>query len=345
LKDDPLKESCLKAVIYNQPGEPSTVLQCVEVPIRDPGPGQVLLKMRQMPVVPADLATIRGLYRTPQKTPTVPGYSGQGTVMAVGPGVKSFKEGDDALVLAFKESGWANGAWQSHLVTEETELLAVPAGIALDSSFDFFNTPLTAWVMAVQKMNIQPGQTLLLTAAGSCVGRMLISLAKERKFSVIAVVRRPEQVAEIKALGAAEVICTQTEDIQKRVMALTQLKGVDHCIEAVGGPSTTACFKVLNEHGKMIVFGLLDATRDSEIDIRKLLFYNLNLSGFWLPGWWYGSDIKSRTFAMERTFDLIQKGVLTCPVEKKYPLSQISEAVKHAEKSGNVGRVALVAED
>jgi NADPH:quinone reductase-like Zn-dependent oxidoreductase len=185
---------------------------------------------------------------------------------------------------------------------------------------------------------------LLLTAAGSNVGRMILKLSKLRGFSVIAVVRRPEHVAEIKALGASEVICSTTEDMSKRVMTLTNLKGVDAAIDAVGGEMTTECFKLLSDWGRMVVYGLLDKERNSSLDIRKMLFYNLDITGFWLPGWWFRSDLKTRTQAVNRTLELVQNGSLTPVVEKEYHLSQISEAVAHAERPGNSGRIILVSE-
>src|SRR5687768_10362943 len=110
------------AVTYDRPGEPTEVLKLIELKREDPGPGEVVVKVKQIPIVPAELATIRGLYRTPQKTPTSPGYSGQGSVIKLGQGVRSFKEGDEVLILPFKRPGWTNGCWKTEVVIDETEL-------------------------------------------------------------------------------------------------------------------------------------------------------------------------------------------------------------------------------
>jgi trans-2-enoyl-CoA reductase len=92
----------------------------------------------------------------------------------------------------------------------------------------------------------------------------------------------------------------------------------------------------------MIVFGLLDLQRESQFDVRKMLFYNLSLQGFWIPGWWFSTDLVTRTDAVNKTFDLIRNGNLITPIEKEYTLSEINQAVVHAEKAGNNGRVTLI---
>ncbi|MGE0763391.1 MAG: zinc-dependent alcohol dehydrogenase family protein [Bdellovibrionales bacterium] len=330
------------AVLYDRPGEPADVLYSKNLADPAPQAAEVVVKMSHMSIVPADMATIRGLYRTPQKTPTVPGYGGQGQIVAVGPGVTSFSIGDTVLIMPFKKPGWTNGCWQELVCVDESDVVLLPKDINLLHTPDFFNTPLTAWVMTVEILNLGPQHTLLLTAAGSCVGRMVLGLASVRGYKVIAVVRRPQQVEEIRQLGATHVICSSNEDIGKSVMSFTQLKGVDAVIDAVGGEITGQCFKLLSDAGKMIVYGLLDLQRQSSIDIRKMLFYNLSVQGFWLPGWWFNAPIKLRTQAMNKAMQMVQKGVMVTPIEKEYPLTSIKEAVRHAEKSGNVGRVMLV---
>lgn len=329
------------SISYEQTGEPAIVLRPKEISIPRPNATEVLVRIRHSPITPSDLATIRGVYRTPQTTPTVPGYNGIGEVVEVGADVTSFRIGAKVLILPFKKSGWTNGCWQEFVCAEQSDLIAMADGLGFDDVPDFFTTSMTAWVIVVNCLNLSPGQKVLVTAAGSCVGRSIIRLAKVRGYSVIAVVRRAEQVAQIKELGVEQVICSSTEDIGKTAMQMTNLKGVDAVIDSVGGDVSSQCFKVLADWGKMVVFGLLDKERNSSLDIRKMLFYNLRIEGFWLPGWWFHSDMKTRMHAINRTMEFIKDGTLTLPIEKRYKFSQIAEAVQHAERPGNTGRILL----
>lgn len=332
----------MKAVYYERAGEPATVLKVIETEIPEPGPDQIVMRMKAMPINPADLATIRGVYRTPQKTPTVPGYEGLGEIVKVGSRVRSLHVGMPAIMVATKPAGWGNGTWQEYLCTYESDILPIPDGIDPKLTSQFFNTILTPWVMTVNELNLGPGQTLLMTAAGSGVGKLVLKIAAVRGFNVIGVVRRPEQVEEIKKLGAMDVICSANEDITKRTLALTGLKGVDAVIDAVGGEVSAQCFRALADWGQMLVYGLLELERNANYDVRKMLFYNLGLRGFWIPAWWDRVDLKVRTHAVNMCFDLIRKGVLVPEVEKEYSLADIGQAVAHAERPGNKGRIMLV---
>jgi NADPH:quinone reductase-like Zn-dependent oxidoreductase len=331
----------MKAIYYEKTGEPQSVLKLIDATIPEPEHQQVLLKMKLMPINPMDLATIRGVYRTPQKTPTVPGAEGVGEVIKIGSNVRTLSVGSSVLVLPFKNPGWTNGSWQEYLCLDETEVFPIPADIDPNLTPQFFNSILTAWVLIVNDLNLGPGQSLLMTAAGSSVGKLVLKLAAERKFSVIGVVRRPEQVEEIKKLGATDVICSATEDITKRVFAMTALKGVDAVMDAVGGEVSSQCFRAMNDWGQMIIYGLLELERNSQLDIRKMLFYNLGVRGFWLPGWWLRVDLETRTIAINKCFEMIRRGILIPEVEHTYSLQDINQAVAHAERPGNKGRIML----
>lgn len=331
----------MKALIYERPGNPSEVLKVVTVATPILGPKQVLLKMKIMPINPMDLATIRGVYRTPQKTPTIPGYEGLGEVVQVGGQVEILEVGMFVLMIPIKSPGWTNGVWQEFVCVDEAETLPIPQSVNPLETPQFFNTILTAWVLVKRELKLRNNQTLLLTAAGSGVGRLILGLSKLIGFSVIAVVRRADQVEEIKALGAKAVICSATEDISQRTMSITNLKGVDAVIDAVGGEVSAQCFRTLAERGTMIVFGLLDLERNSSFDVRKMLFYNLTVKGFWLPGWWTNNNLPSRIQAVNEAFEMIRTGHMAPKIEKAFSLSEFKLALAESEKAGRTGRIVF----
>lgn len=332
----------MKQVIYTQPGEPNTVLNLVESPVPTPQSNEILIRTISSAVTPADMATIRGVYRTPQKTPAVPGYDGVGEIAELGTNVRGFKVGQKVLVSPIRKSGWQVGFWQEYFCLPENYVIPLGEGIPPENATLCFNLLVTSWVMLVEKLNLGKGQTLLLTAAGSSIGQTVLKLAKLRGFKVIAVVRRPDAVDELLQLGATHVICTAQDDITKKALALTQLQGVDAVIDSIGGEAASASFRALAENGKMISYGLLDLQRNSDIDIRKLLFYNLSLSGFWLPGWWMHSDVKHRNAVLDRVFSLLREDPSFAPyVEQTYSFDQIKEAVIHSEKPGKKGAIYI----
>src|SRR5262249_57179028 len=101
------------------------------------------------------------------------------------------------------------------------------------------------------------GSWLLQTAAGSALGRMLIRLGKHAGFRTLNLVRRREQVNELLQLGADAVICTSDEDVQKRVLELTQGAGVPYAVECVGGATGLQAVRGLAPRGRLLVYGTL----------------------------------------------------------------------------------------
>ena len=329
-------------VVYQRSGEPSKVLEIANVETPSPAGSQVLVKLAMMPIVPADLATIRGIYRTPQKTPTTPGLEGIGVISATGNKVESFAVGQRVLVLPFKNAGWSNGTWQEYVLLDEYDVFPIPDQAEAHVWAQLFNTILTPWIMLVEDLRLKSGDTLLLTGAGSTVGQVALQISKIKGFSVIGVVRRSEQIQLIKELGARDVICSANEDITQRAMALTNLRGVDAVLDAVGGKVASQCLRALADNGTMYVYGLLDLERDSGIDIRKILFYNLSLRGFWLPGWWHRTATDERIRIINTVAGLVAQGHLTAVIDSKFRLSEVKAAVEKAEQPGNNGRVFLI---
>lgn len=328
-------------IVYDQQGEPAKVLRAEESQTSEPGPDQVVIQIESSTITPADLATIRGVYRTPQKVPATPGYEGVGRLLKIGTNVKSVKVGQRVLISFSTKSGWQNGSWQEYACKDEHQVYPIPDTGDANVWVQFFNTILTPWIMAVDKLDLKSGDTLLVTGCGSTVGQILIQISKIRGFSIIGVVRRPEQVEFIKSLGVQNVLCSATDDITQKCLALTQLKGVTAVLDAVGGKVASQCFRALKDRGSMIVYGLLDLEREASIDIRKMLFYNLSLEGFWLPDWWMRTPLDHRTRLTNTVIDLVATDKLIAPVETCYAFKDIVAAVTHAEKPGNKGRIIL----
>lgn len=329
----------MKALVYEKFGEPAEVLHLQEIPIPEPAPDQVLVRMHSMSLNPSNLALVRGVYKVKQKLPNVPGMEGVGEIVKVGSQVKSLKPGMRGMVVPDQISELLVGTWQEYICVPETALQLLPDQVDLAKMTDLPITVMSAWIITVNELNLGPGQTLLLTAAGSAVGRYILQLSKVRGFSVIAVVRRPEQVEQIKALGAKEVICSSTEDVGAKALSYTKLKGVDAALDCVGGDTTSHCLKALGDNGKLVIFGLLENKIQATFDTRKILFSNLTIKGFWLSGWLQACDYNQRTIVANKCIELLDKGVLSSHVEKAYKLEEFKEAVKHSERPGNTGRI------
>jgi NADPH2:quinone reductase len=233
----------MKSVRFNEFGDPAKVLRVEDVPQPEPGENQVLVRMRARSINPSDLLTVRGLYGALPKLPATPGLEGMGEIAAVGKGVQNLRTGQRVIPLGVP------GTWQEYIVVNSTQLIPVPDSVSDQTAAQFVVNPLTAWIMTVEELAMKPGEWLLQTAAGSTLGRVVLQIARLRGFKTINVVRRREQVAELKALGADEVISTDVEKIGERVKAIAGEAGVTKAIDAVGGQTGAAVASALGRGG------------------------------------------------------------------------------------------------
>src|SRR5688572_27007692 len=147
------------SVRFHEFGNPSEVLRVEEVERPEPGAGQVLVKMRARPINPSDLLTVRGLYGSLPVPPATPGLEGVGEVASVGEGVTHLGAGQRVIRLG------VGGTWQEYVLAGAAQLIPVPDGVSDQAAAQFVVNPLTAWIMTVEELAVQPGEWLLQTAA------------------------------------------------------------------------------------------------------------------------------------------------------------------------------------
>ena len=323
------------SVKYDQFGEPTEVLHVLEEPKPVPGKKEVLVRMRARPIHPADLLAVRGLYGSLPPLPATPGIEGAGTIDAIGPDVEGWQINQRVIPLG------TPGTWQEYLIVKSAQLIPLPDTINDTIAAQFIVNPLTAWIMTTEKLELEPGQWLLQTAAGSTLGRIVLQIAKLRGFKTINVVRRRKQAEELKALGAEQVVCTADEDLVERVMAITDKAGVSAAIDAVGGQTGTDALRSLGRHGVMLSYGLLTG-EPMTIDGGQMIFRCSAVRGFWLSDWFRSVPAEKQRAVSIEMLDLMVNGEIVPPVEAEYPLKDVLNAVQHAERQGRQGKVMLV---
>lgn len=329
----------MKAVVFERFGEPTEVLEIREIPVPEPGPGQVRVRMRAVPVNPSDLMSIRGQYGKRPTLPATPGFEGVGVVEAAGPGLlarlRGLSPGRRVAVL-----NPAGGNWREQVVVSARQAVPLPAGLSDEQGATFFVNPATALIMIRHVLRVPHGAWLLQTAAGSALGRMIVHLGRRDGFHTINVVRRRESAEDILREGGDATICTTDEDLNARVQAITQGRGVSYALDAVGGAEGSAAAGALVQGGRMLVYGTLSG-QPLTVHPRALMINQVTIAGFWLSVW----VARKGTLTMLRLFReigrLIQDGTLASPVGRSFPFIEVRAAVAAAELPGRAGKVLL----
>jgi NADPH:quinone reductase-like Zn-dependent oxidoreductase len=329
----------MKAVVFERFGDPTEVLQLRDVPVPEPGPGQVRVRMIASPVNPSDLLCVRGQYGRRPELPATPGFEGVGVVEAVGSGLlprlRGLRTGRRVAVL-----NGQGGNWQEQVVVPARQAVPVPADLPDEQAATFFVNPASAFVMTRWVLKVPPGAWLLQTAAGSALGRMVLRLGRHYGFRTINVVRRREQAEELLRVGGDAAICAANESIQERVATLTGGVGVLFALDAVGGATGSAVAQTLGPGGRLLVYGTL-SEEPLRIDPRVLMVGQKRVEGFWMSEWVRGQGVLTLLKLFRRIGALMSAGVLATEVAATFSLDEVKKAVEQAGAPGRQGKVLL----
>ncbi|QHT72173.1 zinc-dependent alcohol dehydrogenase family protein [Rhodocytophaga rosea] len=321
----------MRSVRFAEAGKPADVLRVEEVPMPEPKPGEVRIRVHVSPINPSDISFIQNQYGIKPQFPSGAGFEGMGTIDAIGEEVSQ--------KMGTRMSFTTIGAWSQYVTVPAKTIIPIPDALPDETAAQLFVNPFTAYAM-VQESGVQPGGWLLLTAAGSAFGQMVIQLCKMKGIRTIGTVRRNDMIARLKELGADEIINTEEEKLPKRVMEITSSKGVPCVLDAVGGKTGASALQSLAYGGTMLVYGLL-SLENIPVNSGLMIFKALHIRGFWLTDWMRHAEENKRTEVRETVIELLASGKVKLPVEKVYPLEQIKQAVTHADAPGRTGKILL----
>jgi NADPH:quinone reductase-like Zn-dependent oxidoreductase len=321
----------MKTIQLEKAGKPSEVLYIAEKPLPQPPAGKVLIRVLASPINPSDLSFVQGQYGIRPEFPSGAGFEGVGIIEALGEGVR--------LSVGSRVGFSTIGAWGEYTLADQQAIIPVPDTIPDDTAAQLFVNPFTAWAM-VEESAVQPGEWLLITACGSAYGKLVIQLCKKKGIKTIGTVRHDDLNEDLQELGLNEVINTETENLPQRVRQITDNKGVKCVLDSVGGPTAEEAMKCIVQGGKMLIFGLL-SRQNPRLEVSWMIFRELTIKGFWLSEWMRKADHQTRIEIAQNVIHWLASGEVVLPVEARYKLEDIKQAVEHAEAHGRWGKILL----
>ncbi|MEW2514486.1 zinc-dependent alcohol dehydrogenase family protein [Streptomyces sp. NPDC046870] len=345
----------MRALVAVTAGEPTDVLRLESRPVPTPEAGQALIRVKATPIHASDLHVLRGRYGFSPGFPAVGGaMECVGRVAALGPGTEAPTVGERVAVAAVPAVPGppAAGTWQEYLVADTRRLLPVPEDLNDSSACQLAVNPLTALLLVTHELEVQPGEQLLQTAAGSTVGRLVIQLSRHLGIRTINVVRRRAAVQEIEALGGDQVICTEDEDLSQRITETAGPAGVRKAIDCVAGPVGAQVSQALAPGGELVVYGALSTHRQTDpaaltipLQARSVIYETKTVRGFWLNRWFGTTSPEDALRALSQVRGLVADGVLGIPQGRPFPLEHFREAVTLAEAPAHGTKPLFVFED
>jgi NADPH2:quinone reductase len=324
-----------RAVQIDQTGGPEQ-MRIVQVPVGEPGPGEVRIRHHAIGLNFIDVYQRSGLYPLP--LPLRLGMEGAGVIEAVGEGVSHLRVGDRAAYASQPP-----GSYCDVRVMPAMNVCRLPDAIAFEEGAAMMLKGLTAQYLLKHCKpveGLQPGDFVLFHAAAGGVGLIACQWARALGLQLIGTAGSDEKCELARANGAAHVINYRTEDFAARVKAITGGKGVKVVYDSVGKDTWDGSLDCLAPFGLMVTFGNASgpvspfapavlAAKGSIYVTRQTLFSHITS--------------RERTQAMaDDLFAVVASGQVKIHVAQRYPLEQVQAAHRSLEARQTIGSTVLI---
>jgi NADPH2:quinone reductase len=360
----------MKAVCIHDFGSTAEVLQYEEVPIPDPGPNEILIKIEAASLNRADLALRKGAYGVaPVELPVIPGREFAGTVAELGAGIEEFRVGQRVVACTGK------GGYAEYALAKASETLPVPDGVDSAAAAAMPTVFLTAWFALLTDGKLKAGEWVLVQAGSSGVGIAAIQIAKHLGAKVITTSSSDEKCKRLRQLGADEAIDYTKQNLFMEVMRITTppegsdqyqerqnpdvtegvnvlhglgivlaarrrpfppYRGVDVVLEMIGGDIYQKSLQVLAPGGRLIslggAFGAVPDPPPTLADGRKASRFSI------------ANHLKAKPedfHELANLLRLVQEKKFQVVIDRGFPLAEARAAQRHLEGRDHFGKVVL----
>ncbi|HJP69082.1 MAG TPA: NADPH:quinone reductase [Sphingomicrobium sp.] len=324
----------MRAAFYSEQGSAQAVLRIGDQPTPQPGPGEVLVKLRTSGVNPSDWKVRKGGFGRGMVAPTViPHSDGAGVIDAVGAGATNRKVGERVWI-------W-NGQWRRAFGTA-AEYISVPSiqAVPLPDSVGFdegacLGIPALTAIHAVRAVGAGPGRTVFIVGGAGAVASCAIQIAKARGARVITTVSSDAKAAHARQAGADEIVNYRTEDVGARLKDITGGAGVDSAIEMDLTRNAKHYPEILRPNSIVAIYGMsgLESTlpglwmMQNSITLRFLFVYTV-------------SEADRRDELAELTA-LLACGAVKPIIAQRFSLEESPKAHDAVESGGLIGNVII----
>jgi NADPH:quinone reductase-like Zn-dependent oxidoreductase len=322
----------MKAYIVREFGGPENMLW-EDLPQPTPGPGQVLVQVLASGINFAETRMRAGTY-SGQPLPFVMGMEGAGTIQALGEGVSGFTVGQRVF-------GRARGCHAQQVLFDVEHLMPLPDRLTFAEGAAIPVGWLTAWHALHTVAAIEPGQRVLVEAAGGSVGSAALQIAKQHGCWAAATASRDDKLGHARDFGADLLINYTRESISEKVLEATSDEGVDVSLMTIGEATAQQLMDSMGMDGKVVMFGSTggkDICFNLGIGIRnlQLLSMSISTSPAFVP-------VSMESFR-QHALPLFESGAFRPVVDTVLPLTDLVRAHEMIDERKHYGKVILEVE-
>jgi NADPH:quinone reductase-like Zn-dependent oxidoreductase len=336
----------MRAIWITKAGGPE-VLEVRETPDPIPKPGEVRIRTGACGLNFAELMARQGLYPDAPKIPCIVGYEAAGTIDSVGAGVDRTLIGKRMVVLA------RFGAHADQICVSRENAFPIPDEMSFEDAAAIPVNYLTAYQMLFRTAAVKPGESVLIHMAAGGVGLAVLQLSRTIEGVITFGTASASKHEVVRANGCTHPIDYHTTDYFKEIMRLTNGRGVDVVLDALGGNDWRKGYKLLRPAGRLVAFGFANMssgpTRNIWRMIRQivtvpiftpmgLMDKNRSVAGVNLGHLW---DDPFLPFAMNKLLIMYREGAIKPHIDSSFPFAEAAKAHLRLQEAKNIGKVVL----
>ncbi|UCC85097.1 MAG: zinc-binding dehydrogenase [Gemmatimonadota bacterium] len=338
-----------RAILIPRKGPPKVLVER-EVPLREPGEGEVHLRVEAAGVNFADLLLRAGFYRPLPPRPYGPGLEVAGVVARVGSGVEGWREGDRAVAIM------RHGGYTRDAVVGVEHVYPYPDALTPVQAASVPLVFLTAWVCLFESARARPGETALILGAGGGVGTAAVQLAVRHGLRVIGTAGDDRKRTFVTEELGSDACLDSRADWEPKIRELVGDRGVDIALDPVGGRAWGSCRRLLAPLGRTVFYGLSEALPGQRLNLLHALRMMLRMPRFHPVSLFESNTGVSGVAlfnlgrkepllrpALDEIFDAVVAGGLRTVVDRTFSLDRAGaiEAHTYLHERRNLGKVVL----
>ena len=344
----------MRALMLESPGTPPR-LSVVELPVPQPGPGEALVRVAACGFCHHDRLVMAGILRRGVLPGVVLGHEIAGVVEQVGDGVTRFRPGDRVVSLLTNACGECdrcrsgrehrchngegighgrNGGFAEFVTVSQHSLVSLPDSLELTAA-SLLACPAGVALQALTAVDVQAGETVVVTGAGGGLGIHALQLAAALGARTVAVTSSSGKASVLYHHGAADVIEMAGPDsgldFSEVVLALTGDEGADVVVDTVGTPTVWSSVRCLAQYGRLALLGEVGGEGRLRGVIPEIVFRDARVTGV--------SGVSRGT--LERAVALAAEEKLRPVLQQVMPLEDAGRAYELLSSRAVLGRLAL----
>ncbi|MCZ6450442.1 MAG: zinc-dependent alcohol dehydrogenase family protein [Deltaproteobacteria bacterium] len=313
------------------------VLKVEDVPLGEPGEGEVRLKVEAIGLNRAEVMFRQGQYLENPELPSRLGYEAAGIVNAVGPGTSGIQIGDRVSTVPGFSMG-KYGVYGESAIVPDYAVARYPDNLSAVEGAAIWMQYLTAFGALIEFSQLKKDASILITAASSSTGLAAIQITKAAGALAIATTRGADKKQFLLGAGADHVIVTDEEDLAETVMAITSGKGASIIFDPVAGPLLETLADAAASGATIFEYGALSPA-PTIFPLFTSLTKGLIVRGYTL--FEIVKDAERLVRGKQYVYDGLQSGALKPIIDCTFPLTAITEAHQYMESNQQKGKIVV----